>query len=156
MRKDKLAELGHGTYILILRLKKNQLVQVGNLGSFNFQTGFYAYVGSAFGPGGLTARLKHHLGSSARPHWHIDYLLQWAKLEQVWLTEEAVHREHQWAALLQDSPFATVSVKRFGASDCKCLTHLFYLQKRPDFRLFQEQVQNQFPNDAPVQAIKIY
>lgn len=38
--------------------------------------GLYLYVGSAYGPGGLRARLRRHLeGVRKRLKWHIDYLL---------------------------------------------------------------------------------
>ena len=50
-------------------------IDIGSLGRFDILPGFYAYVGSAFGAGGLRARIGHHLESTAWPHWHIDYLL---------------------------------------------------------------------------------
>ncbi len=38
--------------------------------------GFYIYVGSACGPGGLRARISRHLcGKRKRLHWHIDRIL---------------------------------------------------------------------------------
>jgi Uri superfamily endonuclease len=51
-------------------------LSVGRLGEFDLVPGFYAYVGSAFGLGGLRARIGHHPESTAEPHWHIDYLLK--------------------------------------------------------------------------------
>ena len=74
-----------GTYILILRLDRTRTLQVGSLGRFRFPGGYFAYVGSAFGPGGLGGRLKHHLNPSAPAHWHIDTLRKVARLHQVWL-----------------------------------------------------------------------
>ncbi len=38
-------------------------IQIGKLGQFKFKKGYYAYVGSAFGPGGLNSRIKHHIES---------------------------------------------------------------------------------------------
>ncbi|MBT8467436.1 MAG: DUF123 domain-containing protein, partial [Deltaproteobacteria bacterium] len=35
-------------------------VEVGRLGTICFDAPFYVYVGSAFGPGGLAARLRAH------------------------------------------------------------------------------------------------
>jgi len=63
-----------GTYALVMRCSSDQQVEVGKLGSLRLQSGFYVYVGSAFGPGGLKARIAHHVKISERPHWHIDYL----------------------------------------------------------------------------------
>jgi len=64
-----------GTYILIARVLQMKRLSIGRLGKFDLVPGFYAYVGSAFGFGGLRARIGHHLESTAEPHWHIDYLL---------------------------------------------------------------------------------
>ena len=65
-----------GTYILITSVSQMRRWEVGSLGKFDLVPGFYAYVGSAFGPGGLQARVGHHLAGTAEPHWHIDYLLR--------------------------------------------------------------------------------
>jgi len=43
---------GKGTYILILTLNKSRKIYIGRLGEFTFEYGYYAYVGSALGPGG--------------------------------------------------------------------------------------------------------
>jgi Uri superfamily endonuclease len=155
MTEELLAGLRQGTYVLILRLSRDRRIQVGKLGSFEFRSGFYAYVGSAFGPGGLAGRLKHHLMHTVRPHWHIDYLRKVAELEQVWLSESEAQREHDWAVFAQKLPEATLSVRGFGLSDCRCETHLFYLHKEPSMRLFQDHIQNQFPGDTRVRSLEI-
>ena len=41
-----------GTYILIMGLGTMKRLEIGRLGTFDFIPGYYAYVGSAFGPGG--------------------------------------------------------------------------------------------------------
>ena len=66
-----------GTYILLVSLNQAKRLEIGRLGAFDLVPGFYAYVGSAHGAGGLRARIQHHLESTAEPHWHIDYLLRW-------------------------------------------------------------------------------
>jgi Uri superfamily endonuclease len=114
-----------GTYILILRLDSARSAQVGRLGRWVFPKGYYAYVGSAFGPGGLPARLAHHLKPASRPHWHIDYLRRFASVCEVWFEVSAMRLEHRWAFQLQGLPDASMPVKRFGASDCRCGAHLF-------------------------------
>ncbi|MBZ0296217.1 MAG: GIY-YIG nuclease family protein [Anaerolineae bacterium] len=126
---------GKGTYILILHLPAKTTLQIGRLGRFEFAAGWYAYVGSAFNSGGLRGRLRHHLSPMKRPHWHIDYLRQAAVCQQVWTVASDTAYEHTWAALL--SQVAKVAVPRFGASDCRCVTHLFYFETPPavaDFR----------------------
>jgi len=44
-----------GTYILILYLNEPAQFTIGKLGTFDFSAGWYAYVGSAFGPGDCVA-----------------------------------------------------------------------------------------------------
>jgi Uri superfamily endonuclease len=72
-----------GTYILILHLSVPARLRIGRLGVLDFPAGHHAYVGSAFGSGGLRGRLKHHLFPAAKPHWHIDYLRRSATIREV-------------------------------------------------------------------------
>ncbi len=127
-----------GTYILILRLDEPAHLTIGKRGIFAFLAGWYAYVGSAFGPGGLRGRLKHHLAPVIKPHWHIDYLRRAAPTREIWyLVSETVY-EHEWAAALASRSHAAIPVPRFGASDCRCQTHLIHFPKPPDFAGFQD------------------
>ena len=127
-----------GTYILILRLNASSVLTVGRLGKFPFASGWYAYVGSAFGAGGLRGRLKHHLAGQQekRLHWHIDYLVQAGIIHEVWYMVGETALEHTWASILTALPHSTLAVARFGASDCKCQAHLFYFATQPSFDQF--------------------
>ncbi len=145
-----LPRLTHGTYILILHLDQPQNLQIGQLGIFPFPAGFYAYVGSAMGSGGLTARLNHHLNISQHPHWHIDYLRRVAPIQQIWFLEMPLRREHKWAQILADLPAASQPVPRFGASDCHCPSHLFHFPSPPSLDEFQHQASRCFPDDKPL------
>ena len=116
-----------GTYILILRASRTSEIQVGKLGRFKFRDGTYAYVGSAFGPGGLKARIQHHLKPIRSPHWHIDYLRTDAAPVQIWGSAYPRKLEHRWSAVLAQSRQTTIPVSGFGSSDCRCQTHLFRL-----------------------------
>lgn len=135
-------ESGKGTYILVLRLSAPTWLAVGRLGAYPFPAGWYAYVGSAFGAGGLAGRLKHHLAVSSRPHWHIDYLRQVAPITQVGYRVADKSYEHEWAAQLGAMPGATIPVPRFGSSDCTCAAHLFHLPAPPDTWRFDAQVRH--------------
>ncbi len=75
-----------GTYVLIASVPQMKRIEIGRLGLFDIVPGYYAYVGSAFGSGGLRARLGHHLEPAAEPHWHIDYPLQVAQALETWCT----------------------------------------------------------------------
>ncbi|RMI13597.1 MAG: GIY-YIG nuclease family protein [Calditrichaeota bacterium] len=127
-----------GTYILILHLPEGREIQVGKLGRFTFPRGYYAYVGSAFGPGGLEGRWRHHLRKAARPHWHIDYLRAHAVIEEIWYVAGGPPREHEWAERLRRWPESRPAAPGFGASDCRCAGHLFYFPRgRPALEDFQ-------------------
>ncbi len=125
-----------GTYILMLPLSAPAALTIGRLGTFPFAVGWYAYVGSAFGAGGLSGRLKHHLAQEKRLHWHIDYLEQVAPIEEIWYLASETPYEHVWASVLTTFPNMTIPISRFGASDCKCPSHLFYCPTPPSFTHF--------------------
>ena len=135
-----------GTYILIASVSEMRHLGIGSLGKCDIIPGFYAYVGSAFGSGGLRARIGHHLESTAEPHWHIDYLLQVATPVEVWFTTADRKLEHRWAELLEEAPGFRVPILRFGSSDYhrSRSSHLFYSKRRPSFRWFQQHIQNNF------------
>jgi Uri superfamily endonuclease len=127
-----------GTYILWMQLKQAQSMSIGKLGTMQAQAGVYAYVGSAFGSGGVAARLKHHLAYSAKPRWHLDYLRQHALVWRCWVNHDAQHRECLWAKVLAGiTPYA-LPMPSFGSSDCACTSHLFYFKRAPSLRRFKE------------------
>ena len=87
-----------GNYVLILFVPQmKRLAKSAAWGAYDIIPGFYAYVGSAFGPGGLRARIHHHLESVAQPHWHIDYLLALAEPVEVWYALSARKLEQDLA-----------------------------------------------------------
>jgi Uri superfamily endonuclease len=120
-----------GTYALVLSARANGLIRVGKLGKLCLRPGFYVYVGSALGPGGVRARLMHHLEPSIRPHWHIDYLRRHTSLEEVWYCYDPMGWEHQWARGLGTLPGVSVPLAGFGSSDCGCDSHLYFFASRP-------------------------
>lgn len=140
-----------GTYILIACVAQMKRIEVGQLGTFDIVPGFYAYVGSAFGGGGLRARLGHHLESTTAPHWHIDYLLEVAQPVEVWYATGGRKLEHRWADLLEKASIFRVPIPRFGSSDYhrSRSSHLFYSRRRPAFAWFQQQLVERVENVHP-------
>jgi Uri superfamily endonuclease len=130
-----------GSYALFLTLPAPVALTIGKLGAFTFLAGVYIYTGSARGPGGLDARLRHHLRPATRPHWHIDYLRTRAEVRGgVYVVEEEVPTrsmtlECAWSQVLLALPDASVPVRGFGASDCRsgCPAHLLYFPGAADF-----------------------
>ncbi len=135
-----------GTYILIAQVSDIKRLKIGSLGEFDIVPGFFVYVGSAFGSGGLRARIGHHLKSTAEPRWHIDYLLQVATPVEVWFTTAARKLEQPWAEFLKNVSGFRVPIVRFGSSDYhrSKASHLFCTKHRPTFRRFQRQMTEMF------------
>jgi len=117
----------------MLRASTHITQQIGKLGTMNIVPGFYVYVGSAFGPGGLRARIAHHLKTTIKPHWHIDYLRCRTTPVEVWVTRNGACLEHQWARTLSRHVHAAVPLRGFGASDCTCDSHLFFFPEEPSY-----------------------
>ena len=149
---DSLSRSGRGTYALVLRLDTRANLFIGKLGKFDFCLGYYVYVGSAMGSGGLAGRLKHHLTPAVKSHWHIDYLRQAARPEAVWFVDSNARREHVWASALLAVPGASVPVPRFGASDCRCASHLFYFLSPPQLHGFQALLDERFPGEERIRS----
>jgi Uri superfamily endonuclease len=124
-----------GTYVLALWLERPREISIGRLGAFRFPAGWVLYVGSAFGPGGLEARLGRHwrrLATGKRAHWHVDYVREQSVWGGAWGSVSSHRLECIWAAELQQLPGAWAIVPGFGASDCRCRAHLVWVPTLPD------------------------
>lgn len=138
--------------MLLLFLPQNERLTIGRLGTFDFMMGWYTYVGSAFGAGGLMGRLKHHFKPVDRPHWHIDYLRQAALLAEVWLSPDAEKHEEEWVEAILSIPGATAPIDGFGASDSQQDTHLCYFDVRPAMEDFVVALRKRFPQAQVIRA----
>jgi Uri superfamily endonuclease len=139
-----------GTYALIFSAYRKSQLKIGKLGTLQLKPGFYIYVGSAFGPGGLKARIAHHRKRASRPHWHIDYLSSFLELIEIWHTYDPIHREHQWAKTLSGTRGATIPLIGFGSSDCRCNSHLFYFDTVPSGRSFRRNLSARYKKQGKV------
>ena len=132
-----------GTYTLLLYAAQPLApIAIGKLGALSVAGGYYIYVGSAFGPGGVRARVAHHCRISHKPRWHIDYLRAQLKLVEIWYTLDPQPREEQWVSLLQTMPGFRQPMPGFGASDSHNSSHLFHSRKRPTVELFRKMLHN--------------
>ena len=127
-----------GTYVLWLHLASNRRIGVGSLGEIDFSAGYYGYVGSAQGPGGLAARAGRHLRGGLKLRWHIDYLRRAARPVALWCCVSPRRREHDWAVFLAAVPGGWMPASGFGASDCHCPAHLFGFKRLPAPETFTE------------------
>ncbi len=102
-------------YVLVMELPHDTEITVGKLGNILFKKGSYVYVGSA----PSEKRLERHLRKEKNKFWHIDYFLEKAEIKNIFVVErgkecEVAHNIHL--------PY----IERFGCSDCRCASHLFY------------------------------
>ena len=122
-----------GTYLLVIDVKKDLILQVGSLGKISFKKGRYCYIGSAMGPGqnALENRVKRHLknSESKKFHWHIDYLLvnKNVFVEKVFAKQSEEKLECSIASKISNL-YGLKEIDRFGSSDCSCLSHLFKIK----------------------------
>lgn len=129
-----------GTYVLVMRAPEAGSATIGKLGTIDFEGGWLLYVGSAFGSGGLRARVRRHLRDAKTVHWHIDHLLVELDVTEVWWTDDDRKWEEDWAEALRGMPDARIPLRRFGSGDCGCEGHLVHLPERPDVDALRERV----------------
>ncbi|MFN2283508.1 MAG: GIY-YIG nuclease family protein [Anaerolineae bacterium] len=118
-----------GTYAIGLRIPAVVHCTIGALGDWTLPAGLYCYVGSAWGSGGLAARVRRHLRGGTVRRWHVDYVRACATPIAMWLAPYD-RCECAWAAYLLESQEVRVIVPRCGASDCRCAAHLLYCDDR--------------------------
>ena len=116
-----------GVYSLLIELKKNQKIRVGNLGKFEFPKGFYIYTGSAMNS--LEKRIDRHLRKNKKKFWHIDYLLSNKNAQIISILEIKTKKriECELNKEIFKSLKGKILIKKFGSSDCNCKSHLIYL-----------------------------
>jgi len=120
-----------GIYVILIALDKPNLILIGKKRCLFFQNGFYGYVGSALS--GLQRRLERHLSSKNKLYWHIDYLLNTAKIRNIICSETHERKECSVAQTLSQK---LLSIADFGCSDCKCQSHLFFCQDLKSLEVF--------------------
>jgi len=113
---------------LIIYVSEDFEATVGCLGKILFKKGNYIYIGSA--KGCLDVRLRRHLKKDKKTYWHIDYLLEnkKAKILQIWIIPKSI--ECKTADVFNEEHTCEIVKKGFGSSDCKCVTHLFYIKDK--------------------------
>lgn len=150
MRRDPQPDARPGTYALLLRISSAEVALIGRRDRLPLVPGWAVYAGSAFGPGGVAARLAHHRRPAVRPHWHVDYLRRYASLEAVWYSHDPNRRECLWAAVLARELGGRMPPFRFGASDCRCPAHLSLFEARPTLAAFVAALKLRAPDHADV------
>jgi Uri superfamily endonuclease len=152
----------NGTYVLVLYLPRTtRFPRVGQFGAVELQRGYYTYTGSAFGPGGVRARVGRHADADKEHlRWQVDYVRPAMKFKQVWATYDTVKRECKWAKLLYERLGGAVPVPRMGASDCnrlprplRCRAHFCHFRRRPEVAAFSRLVHQTMPDHADIEVV---
>lgn len=125
-----------GAYMVILRLNRKRVLEVGRLGRLTLEKGYYIYTGSA--ARGLTKRIARHRRRGKKLFWHIDSLREAAAFHAA---VPVVTKDDVECALARAvrTECAGSEIPRFGSSDCDCSSHLFHMESDPlDSRRFME------------------
>ncbi len=112
-----------GAYVLAVYLESTIQIDFLPTGLSQLIPGWYAYVGSAWGSGGIRARVKRHFQQNKTAHWHIDRLtMKSAKTAALAVAEGY---ECEIVSKLLSSHRFKVAIAGFGSSDCHvCESHL--------------------------------
>jgi histidyl-tRNA synthetase len=106
-----------GAYALIVRLEQS---------ASGLAPGTYLYAGSAYGPGGIPARVRRHLKPDKKVHWHVDRLTNAGTVVSVVAVPGG--RECAIVAAALRVPGMSIPSPGFGSSDCTlCPAHLLRL-----------------------------
>ncbi|MCK5305403.1 MAG: GIY-YIG nuclease family protein, partial [Candidatus Heimdallarchaeota archaeon] len=115
-----------GTYLLFIKI--SGAVEISIRGkTFFLNEGYYIYIGSAFGAGGLPSRLHRHLRKIKKKHWHIDQITTSKFSEIIGIGTLLKQRvECELSKIIGDIE-KTVPIVGFGNSDCekRCKSHFF-------------------------------
>jgi len=112
----------------VLRLNSNKIIRVGALGNIEFRKGFYCYVGSAIGNTTIEKRCRRHLKKKKVSRWHIDYFRKLAKIVEIFAILGRKKKECEIAKKILEK--ADSFIPKFGSSDCRCKSHLFYFKNK--------------------------
>jgi Uri superfamily endonuclease len=146
-----------GTYVVFFRLTRpKKRLTIGALGTFDFPAGTYAYLGSAFGAGGVRNRTGRHLTPGTKKKWNIDWLKPHCTPLAVWWTHDRRKVEFGWASILGALPGAGCPVKGFGAADNPDgNTHLVRFDELPSLAGFRRRARRYMPDHAGVHGVEI-
>ncbi|MDR0335394.1 MAG: GIY-YIG nuclease family protein [Methanomassiliicoccaceae archaeon] len=121
-----------GSYLLFITFSRTVTADVGALGTLTAEEGEYCYAGSAMN--GLDQRIGRHLSKEKRMRWHIDFFTVLADSAEAFVSFE---RDECELADMAERSGCIPAFRRFGASDCRCPTHLFRVTGRAKKELLE-------------------
>ena len=113
-----------GSYLLLIWIGQKRLNYARK--SVAIKPGLYVYVGS--GMRGLLSRLKRHFETTKKLKWHIDYVTTKFQTLGAFVMESNIRLE---SFLAQELLKRYKYVPKFGSTDTKNESHLFYIGDKP-------------------------
>jgi Uri superfamily endonuclease len=104
-----------GAYILAISIAESTPVRFAGSHTEILRAGRYLYCGSAYGPGGLRARLTRHFRRDKSIRWHVDQLTTRGQVVGAWAVPDGDECE-----LVRRLSFLRAPIAGFGATDCRC------------------------------------
>jgi Uri superfamily endonuclease len=115
--------VGRGAYALVIDLARPLALEIPRYVGSVLPAGRYVYCGSAYGAGGISARVARHCRVNKKLRWHVDHLTRTGNVVDVLPVTEG--RECALLASVLATPGAHVPLHRFGSMDCSvCPAHL--------------------------------
>jgi len=125
----------HGAYLLAIDLAHELVLDIAALSPLPLPPGRYIYCGSAYGPGGIRARVRRHLRPDKTVRWHVDRLTLAGSVRQV--AALVGGSECALMAGLRARRDISVPLPGFGSSDCRaCPAHLAAAPNKFDIEEF--------------------
>lgn len=114
-----------GAYALLIRLDEPLKLNIPKFRGHRLIPGDYAYCGSAYGPGGIRARVSRHLRARKQLRWHVDRLTADGWIVQVGVIVSGLECKLVAEIMLRGG---IIPLPGFGSSDCRrCAAHLVRL-----------------------------
>jgi Uri superfamily endonuclease len=120
-----------GSYVLVMHVKKPCRINAGKLLERELEAGIYLYIGRA--KKHLRGRLFRHLRAEKKLFWHIDYLLRKARIKEIWCRLDFFDECIIASEISDLCGEACTAIQGFGASDCRCPSHLIYYYGEENF-----------------------
>lgn len=111
-----------GAYVLLIRLGEPLFLDIPAFSGKILRPGLYAYCGSAYGPGGIRARVSRHLRTDKSLRWHVDRLTAAGGTIRVGIRPNGRECDLVREILAEGG---SIPLPSFGSSDCsRCPAHL--------------------------------
>jgi len=143
-----------GTYAVLFRCDVVARIKLGCAGLHTLRPGWHVYIGSAFGGGGVGARVGRYLRRNAKVKWQIDRMKPYLTPHEIWYTLDVEKRECLWAQAMLDMPRVSY-LSHVGSTDCDCKAHLFVFDKFPAIRTFRVILRRCCPSHDMIRSSRV-